>query len=139
MLRDERLPYIKNGQLSRTDELPYVNVVIEETSSVLNPDRLRFGSIFRDISRQGRKFVIGLTLISQQASAIDDGILLQLNTEIYLALGNENERRKAIRNASADLFGFEKELQVMGKGQAILSTSYRDIPLPLQAQLFDDL
>lgn len=138
-LREGRLPYIINDCLARIDELPYVNVVIEEAPSVLNPDRLRFGSIFRDISRQGRKFGIGLTVISQQVSSIDDGILSQLNTEINLALGNENERREAIRNASADLFGFEKELQVMGKGQAILTASYRDIPLPLQAPLFDEL
>ena len=138
-LNEERLPYIREGQLVRISELPFVNVVIEEAPSVLNPDRLRFGSIFRDISRQGRKFGIGLTVISQQVSSIDDGILSQLNTEINLALGNENERREAIRNASADLFGFEKELQVMGKGQAILTASYRDIPLPIQAPLFDDL
>ncbi len=33
-----------------------------------------------------------------------------------MALGNENERREAICNASCDLMGFERELQVMGKG-----------------------
>jgi DNA helicase HerA-like ATPase len=138
-LADGSLPYIKDGRVARVEELPAVNVVIEEAPSVLNPDRLRFGSVFRDISRQGRKFGIGLTVISQQVSAIDQGILTQLNTEIILALGNENERREAIRNASADLYGFEKELQVMGKGQAILTASYRDVPLPVQAPLFDDM
>jgi DNA helicase HerA-like ATPase len=138
-LRAGRLPYIRENRLTRLDELPLVNVVIEEAPSVLNPDRMRFGSVFRDISRQGRKFGIGLTVISQQVSAIDQGILTQLNTEITLALGNESERREAIKNASTDLYGFEKELQVMGKGQAILTASYRDVPLPVQAPLFDDL
>ena len=56
-----------------------------------------------------------------------------------MALGNEEERRAAVRNASADLTGFERELQVMGKGQAIASASYRDIPLPVQAPNYDDL
>jgi len=35
--------------------------------------------------------------------------------------------------------GFEGELQVMGKGQVIISASYKDIPLPVQAPDFDVL
>lgn len=133
------LPYLKNSVPVAIDQLPHINFVIEEAPSVLNPERIRFGSVFRDISRQGRKFQIGLTVISQQVTAIDEGILTQINTEVTMALGNETERREAIRNASADLFGFEKELQVMGKGQALLTASYRDVPLPVQAPLFDTL
>lgn len=133
------LPYINKDKVRSTDELPYINVVIEEAPSVLNPERLRFGSVFRDISRQGRKFGIGLTVVSQQVTAIDQGILTQINTELTMALGNEEERRAAIRNASADLTGFERELQVMGKGQALVTASYRDIPLPTQAPNYDEL
>ena len=136
-IQDGRLPYRNGEKVRSTDELPYVNVVIEEAPSVLNPERIRFGSVFRDISRQGRKFGIGLTVISQQVTAIDQGILTQINTEVTMALGNEEERRSAIRNASADLTGFERELQVMGKGQALTTASYRDIPLPTQAPNFD--
>jgi DNA helicase HerA-like ATPase len=136
-IQDGRIPYLHKGKLRSTDELPYVNVVIEEAPSVLNPERIRFGSVFRDISRQGRKFGIGLTVVSQQVTAIDQGILTQVNTELTMALGNEEERRSAIRNASADLTGFERELQVMGKGQALATASYRDIPLPTQAPNFD--
>ena len=138
-LDEGNLPYLNNGVPVAIDQLPHINFVIEEAPSVLNPERIRFGSVFRDISRQGRKFQIGLTVISQQVTAIDEGILTQVNTEITMALGNETERREAIRNASADLFGFEKELQVMGKGQAILTASYKDVPLPVQAPLFDSL
>lgn len=137
-VQDGRLPYLNGDQVRSTDQLPYVNVVIEEAPSVLNPERIRFGSVFRDISRQGRKFGIGLTVISQQVTAIDQGILTQINTELTMALGNEEERRAAIRNASADLTGFERELQVMGKGQALTTASYRDIPLPTQAPNFDE-
>jgi DNA helicase HerA-like ATPase len=133
------LPYLIDGRVASTDDLPFVNVVIEEAPSVLNPERIRFGSVFRDISRQGRKFGIGLTVISQQVTAIDQGILTQINTELTMALGNEEERRAAVRNASADLTGFERELQVMGKGQALATASYRDIPLPTQAPNFDSL
>ncbi len=131
------LPYVDGQRLRSSNELPFVNVVIEEAPSILNPERLKFGSIFRDISRQGRKFGIGLTVVSQQVSAIDAGVLTQTNTELIMSLGNENERREAIRNASADLSGFERELQVMGRGQLLLTGSYSDVPLPVQVPSFD--
>jgi DNA helicase HerA-like ATPase len=135
-LRERELPYLDREDLRKPDQLPFVNVVIEEAPSVLNPERIRFRSVFRDISRQGRKFGIGLTVVSQQVTSIDEGILTQINTELTMALGNEEERRAAIRNASADLSGFERELQVMGTGQALISASYRDIPLAAQAPLY---
>jgi uncharacterized protein len=134
-----QLPYVHDGMLVSSADLPYVNVVIEEAPSILNPERMRFGSVFRDISRQGRKFGIGLTVVSQQVSEIDQGVLTQLNTEFTMALGNELERREAVRNASADLYGFERELQVMGKGQVMLTASYRDVPLPMQVPNYDEL
>jgi len=136
-LESGELPYTDGDTLLQPDQLPFINVVIEEAPSVLNPQRLRFGSVFRDISRQGRKFGIGLTVISQQVTAIDEGILTQINTELIMALGNDQERKSAIKNASADLTGFERELQVMGKGQTIATASYRDIPLPVQAPNYD--
>lgn len=136
-LASGQLPYLNEGEVRAPDQLPFVNVVIEEASSILNPERMKFGSVFRDISRQGRKFGLGLTVVSQQVSEIDQGVLTQINTELTMSLGNEIERKEAMRNASADLMGFERELQVMTKGQAILSASYRDVPLPVLAPDFD--
>jgi hypothetical protein len=130
------LPYIERGELRSPDQLPYVNIVVEEAPSVLNPQRMKFGSVFRDISRQGRKFGIGLTVVSQQVSEIDQGVLTQLNTELTMSLGNESERKEAIRNASTDLLGFERELQVMSKGQALITAAYKDIPIPVLVSKF---
>jgi len=131
-------PYVDTeGRLRGLGELPAVNIIVEEAPSILNPARLRFGSVFRDISRQGRKFGLGLTVVSQQVTEIDDGILSQINTEITLALGNEDERQAAVHTASNDIFPFKRELQVMGIGQAILSASYKGVPIPLQIPHFD--
>ena len=63
---------------------------------------------------------------------IDSGILSQLNTQLTFALGNADERRSAVHNAAADIGGFVQELQVLSPGQAILSTSFKDVPLPIQ-------
>lgn len=138
-LGDGRLPYVNDGVLCGVEDLPIVNLVIEEAPSLLNPARLKFGSVFRDISRQGRKFGIGLSVIGQQVTAIDSGILTQLNTELTMGLGNEEERRAAIRNASGDLGGFERELLLLGKGQILLTTTFKDVPVPVQVPKYDEI
>jgi DNA helicase HerA-like ATPase len=133
------LPYFVNGRVRNPDELPLVHILVEEAPSVLNPARMKFGSVFRDISRQGRKFGIGLGVVSQQVSEIDAGVLTQLNTQLTLALGNADERREAVRAASSDIGGFAQELQVLDRGQLLLSSSLRDIALPVQVPNYDDL
>jgi DNA helicase HerA-like ATPase len=136
-LSAKKSPYREaSGTIRNINQLPAVNIIIEEAPSILNPARLKFGSVFRDISRQGRKFGIGLTVVSQQVTEIDTGILSQVNTEITMALGNDEERQAAVHTASADIFSFKRELQVMGTGQAILSASYKNVPLPVQVPEF---
>lgn len=135
-LRAPDSPYRDGDRLRSLNDLPAVNIIIEEAPSILNPARIKFGSVFRDISRQGRKFGVGLTVVSQQVTEIDKGILSQLNTEISMALGNEDERKAAVATASNDIFAFRRELQVMGVGQAILSASYKNVPLPVQIREF---
>jgi hypothetical protein len=136
-LENGALPYIADGRIRTPDELPLVHILVEEAPSVLNPARMKFGSVFRDISRQGRKFGIGLGVVSQQVSEIDNGVLTQLNTQLTMALGNADERREAVRAASSDIDAFGQELQVLGKGQLLISSSLREVPLPAQVPNFD--
>lgn len=48
-----------------------------------------------------------------------------------MALGNEIERQAAVHTASNDIYPFKREFQVMGTGQAIVSASYKRVPLPI--------
>ncbi len=117
--------------------LPVILVTVEEAPSILNPELMRGRSVFKDISRQGRKFNMGLLVVSQQVSVLDNVILSQMNTEINLRLGNEREIRACIENASVNISGFENEFRVMSRGEAILTASYREMPLPVKIPLFD--
>ena len=56
-----------------------------------------------------------------------------------MGLGNEDERRAAIKNSSGDLSGFERELLLLGKGQLLLSTTFKDVPLPVQVPQYQEL
>ncbi|MHA1934751.1 MAG: ATP-binding protein [Candidatus Thorarchaeota archaeon] len=117
--------------------LPVIQVTVEEAPSILNPELMRGQSVFKDISRQGRKFNIGLLVVSQQVSVLDNVILSQMNTEINLRLGNEREIRACIENASVNISGFENEFRVMSRGEALVTASYRELPLPVRIPLYD--
>ncbi|MGY5861649.1 MAG: ATP-binding protein [Candidatus Thorarchaeota archaeon] len=119
--------------------LPVIQITVEEAPSILNPELMKGRSVFKDISRQGRKFNIGLLVVSQQVSVLDNVILSQMNTEINLRMGNEREIRACIDNASVNISGFENEFRVMSRGEALLTASYRELPLPVKIPLFDDI
>ena len=136
--------YGANGVADTSDvrdprKLPVIQVTVEEAPSILNPVLMRGQSVFKDISRQGRKFNIGLLVVSQQVSVLDNVILSQMNTEINLRLGNEREIKACIENASVNISGFENEFRVMSRGEAIVTASYRELPLPARIPLFDDI
>ena len=119
--------------------LPVIQITVEEAPSILNPELMKGRSVFKDISRQGRKFNIGLLVVSQQVSVLDNVILSQMNTEINLRMGNEREIRACIDNASVNISGFENEFRVMSRGEALLTASYRELPLPVKIPLFDTI
>jgi len=132
--------YVKgDGSARDPRDLPPVLVTIEEAPSILTPRIMRFENIYKDIARQGRKFGIGLAVISQQLTVLDNVILSQLNTQINMALGNDEEIRAAVRNASEDISRFEREFRVLNRGEAIVTASYRDLPLVVKIPLFDDV
>jgi len=131
--------YVRGEDSTRDPrDLPPILMTIEEAPSILTPSVMRFENVYKDIARQGRKFGIGLAVISQQLTVLDNVILSQLNTQINMALGNDEEIRAAIRNASEDISRFEREFRVLDRGEAIVTASYRDLPLVVKIPLFDE-
>ena len=51
----------------------------------------------------------------------------------------DEEIRAAVRNASEDISRFEREFRILDKGEAIVTASYRDLPLVIKIPLFDDV
>ena len=119
-------------KLKNIKDLPTVMITVEEAPSILGSQMSKEGNIFIDISRQGRKFGIGLLLITQNISSMESLILANTNTELNMMLGNEIEIRQAIINASNNISGYENEFKVLSRGEAILTNSLKNIPLPVK-------
>ncbi|HUF44179.1 MAG TPA: ATP-binding protein, partial [Aestuariivirgaceae bacterium] len=117
-----------------------ITFVCEEAHRYVPIDRtLGFEPTKRAISRiakEGRKYAIGLCVVSQRPAELDPSILSQCNTIFSLRLSNERDQeilKAGISDAAASLLEF---MPTMGQGEAIAFGE--GIPLPSRIK-FDRL
>lgn len=119
---------------------PVINIVLEEAPRVIGKDVLEHGSnIFSTIAREGRKFKIGLSAITQLPSLIPKEVLANLNTKIILGTEMNSERQAIIESASQDLSTDNRNIASLDKGEAIVSSNFARLPLPVAIPFFDEM
>ncbi|VVB75467.1 DNA double-strand break repair helicase HerA [Candidatus Tiddalikarchaeum anstoanum] len=89
----------------KTNELPPFFLIIEEAHNFC-PER-SFGEtpssyILRNIASEGRKFGLGLGIVSQRPARVDKNVLSQCNTQIIHKVTNPNDL-KAIANSAENI------------------------------------
>lgn len=128
--------YKIRGQL---DNKPVISIVLEEAPRVLGKDALQQGSnIFSTIAREGRKFKVGLTAITQLPSLIPREILANMNTKIILGIEMAPERQAIIDSASQDLSMDGRSIASLDRGEAIVTSNFARFATPIRIPLFED-
>ena len=115
--------------------------MIEEAPRVIGEDILssKNDNIYSTIAKEGRKFKIGLTAITQLSSVIPRTILANMNTKIILGNEMKQERQAIIESASQDLSEDDRNIASLDKGEAIISSIFVPFAIPIKIPLFDDL
>jgi|TARA_Y100000310_G_scaffold301317_1_gene337702 hypothetical protein len=122
------------------DEKPVVSVVLEEAPRVLGKEALERGSnIFSTIAREGRKFKVGLTAITQLPSLIPREILANINTKIILGIEMKPERTAVIESASQDLSEDDRTIASLDIGEALISSNFSKFAIPVKIPIFEDV
>ena len=134
--------YVKTGTIVKDpSEMPIIIFTIEEAPSILRPEMMRYNNVFKDISRQGRKFNLGLEVISQQYSPIDDTILSNMNTVINLPLRSEKEKAVAAKTLGGGIQHSDLESLTGTRGIALISgiwlTNFQKLKIPLYDEYFE--
>ena len=126
------------GQL---DSKPVATIVIEEAPRVIGEDVLtsKNDNIYSTIAKEGRKFKVGLTAITQLSSVIPKTILANMNTKIILGNEMKQEREAIIASASQDLSEDDKNIASLDKGEAIITSIFVPFAMPIQIPLFEDI
>ena len=129
--------YKMEGEL---DKKPVISVIVEEAPRVLSQDVLKSSgnNIFSTIAREGRKFKVGLTAITQLTSIIPKTVLANMNTKIILGNELSSERSAIIDSASQDLSTDDQNIASLDKGEAIISSNFTKFAVPIQIPLFED-
>ncbi|MCD6575735.1 MAG: ATP-binding protein [Nanoarchaeota archaeon] len=132
--------YLKQTKPQEFARTPEVLIVFEEAPRVLGSEALANGvNIFERIAREGRKFKVGLCAITQMPSLLPAEILSQMNTKVILGLPSPADRSAVINSATQNISDESVEIQMLDRGEAIITSPFIKFPLPTKIFSFDDI
>lgn len=105
-------------------------VVLEEAHVYLgSQSKSRAAVAARRIAKEGRKYGVGLMLVSQRPSEVDTTILSQCGTIIALRLTNDSDRNQVTSCASDNLKGLFSMLPILRTGEALIVGEAVNMPI----------
>lgn len=88
------------------------------------------------IAREGRKFGIGLGIVSQRPKRLNDDVLSQCNTKIVLRITEPNDQRY-VQNASEQISeDLLKDIASLGVGEAVIVGPAVKLPVAVKIRKF---
>jgi hypothetical protein len=86
-------------------------------------------NMLRTVASEGRKFGMGLCVISQRPAKVDKNIISQCNTNIILKVTNPNDLKAIIQSVEGLTSKTHDEIQRLPIGVALISGSSLQIPI----------
>ncbi|HEY9206721.1 MAG TPA: ATP-binding protein [Candidatus Methanoperedens sp.] len=116
----------------KLNTIPPMMLVLEEAHNFC-PEK-GFGrtissDILRTIASEGRKFGLGLMVVSQRPARVDKNILSQCNTQIIMKVTNPNDLQaisKGLEGISSDV---EEDIKRLSPGVAMIVSTYIERPI----------
>lgn len=117
-------------ELRKLNRIPPMMLVVEEAHNYCPQMGTAASSkIFRTIAAEGRKFGLGLTIISQRAAKIDKSVLSQCNTQMILKVTNPNDLKAITASVEGLTAGMADEIQRLPIGVALVVGGNVQMPL----------
>lgn len=111
-------------------------IVLEEAHAYLNKESSGnkegsgpAASAVRRIAKEGRKYGVGVMIVSQRPSEIDPTILSQCGTIFAMRLANDSDRNQISSTASDNLKGLFDMLPILRTGEAIIVGEAVSLPV----------
>lgn len=116
-------------------------LIIVEEAHIFAPHSEKGGTvrILGRIAREGRKFGVGMGLVSQRPSRLNEDVLSQTNTKIIMRIVNPNDQNyviKASEQLSGELMG---DIAGLGKGEAVIVGQAISLPALVKVYNFKAL
>ena len=105
-------------------------IVLEEAHAYLGREHIGTASnAVRRIAKEGRKYGVGVMVVSQRPSEIDPTILSQCGTIFAMRLANDVDRGQVTGAASDNLKGLFEMLPILRTGEAIIVGEAVSLPM----------
>jgi len=105
-------------------------LILEEAHAYLNAGHSNFASdVVKRIAKEGRKYGVGLMVVSQRPAEIDTTILSQCGTIFAMRLSNDIDRGHVTSSASDNLKGLFDMLPILRTGEAIIVGEAVSLPV----------
>ncbi len=120
----------------KAGKIPPFLLIVEEAHNYC-PER-GFGNavsspILRTIASEGRKFGMGLAIVSQRPAKVDKNIISQCNTNIILKVTNPNDLKAIIQSVEGLTSQTYSEIQRLPIGVALVSGG--SLQMPVMAEI----
>lgn len=117
-------------ELRKVGKIPPMMLVVEEAHNFCpQQGQVACSKVFRTIASEGRKFGLGLLVISQRPAKVDKNVLSQCNTQIILKVNNPNDLKAIASSIEGLTEGMEEEIQRLPIGTAIITGGGVSMPL----------
>ncbi|MFZ3059274.1 MAG: ATP-binding protein [Candidatus Methanoperedens sp.] len=116
----------------KLNTIPPCMLVLEEAHNFCPEkgfERTVSSDILRTIASEGRKFGLGLMVVSQRPARVDKNILSQCNTQIIMKVTNPNDLKaisKGLEGISSDV---EEDIKRLSPGVAMIVSTYIERPI----------
>ncbi|MBT3720462.1 ATP-binding protein [archaeon] len=118
-------------EMRKKNKIPPFFTVIEEAHNYC-PERSfgqkRSSQILRTVASEGRKFGLGLCVVSQRPARVDKSVLSQCTTQIILKVTNPNDLKAIVNSVEGITSETEDEIKNLSIGTALV-TGVVDMPL----------
>ena len=108
----------------KRNEVPAHILVVEEAHNFCperNVGNAVSGAIIRTVASEGRKFGLGLVIVSQRPAKIDKNVLSQCNTQVVLKVTNPNDLKAIVQSVEGISNEVADEVQRLAVGEALVA------------------
>ncbi|MHA1124439.1 MAG: ATP-binding protein [Candidatus Heimdallarchaeota archaeon] len=121
---------------STPHKLPCAVLTIVEEAHNFIPGTGRSSAILKQIAAEGRKFGVGLGLVSQRPGRLDSDILSQCNTQIILKIVNPYDQQQILRSSESLSEDLLNDLPSLNVGEAVIVGPSLPIPALVKIEEF---
>jgi DNA helicase HerA-like ATPase len=121
--------------LRKLNKLPPLMMVVEEAHNFCpQQGQAASSKIFRTVASEGRKFGLGILIVTQRAAKIDKNVLSQCNTQIILKVTNPNDLKAIVSSVEGLTSGLAEEVQNLPIGVAVICGGKYSMPILVEVR-----